>query len=155
VDLQVFEHDEDILDQALVLEADQLVFMVVCIVVLIDKMIVDKPLLLADGIDDCDRVPTIIHYLQLHLLADPAAHHLLPKVEDGLIQILDIILGLLKDHGAKLLLELSLIPQQLILLGLALPVLIVWTLEIQAVLDAILPESLRRHELQASSSLRI
>jgi hypothetical protein len=78
-------------------------------------MIVDKPLLLADGTDDCDRVPTVIHHLQLHPLAVPAAHHLLPKFEDGLIQILDLIVGLLKDHGAKLLLELSLIPLQLIL----------------------------------------
>ena len=117
VDPQVVEHDDDFLSLALLLEADQEGLEVVCIVVLVDDMIVDQSLLLADGTDDGDRVPTVIHHLQLHPRADPAARHLLPKVEGGLIQIEDLIVGLLNDHGGKLLHELQLILLQLILLG--------------------------------------
>ena len=78
VDPQVVVHDYDSLALALLLEADQEVLEVVRVVVLIDDMIVDQPLLLADGADDGDRVPTVIHHLKLNSRADPAAPHLLP-----------------------------------------------------------------------------
>ena len=114
----------------------------ICIVALVDDMIVDHPSLLADGTDYGDRVPAVIHHLQLHPRADPAARHLLPEVEGDLIEIEDLVVGLLHDHGAKLLHELHLVLLQLVLLGQALPVLIVWTLELQTVLDVVVPESL-------------
>ena len=142
MDPQVVEHDDDFLTLALLLEAYQEVFKVICVIVLIDNMIVDQPLLLADGTDDCDRVPTVIHHLKFHPRADPAASHLLPKVEGGLIQIEDLIVGLLNDHGAKLLHELHLISLQLVLLGQALPVLVVWSLELHPILDIVVPKSL-------------
>ena len=99
------------------------------IVALIDYEEVHQTSCFADGPYDRDRGSSIRDEHQLHVRLHPAAVHLLPKVEGGLVNVDDLIVCLGDDDSAQLVHELLLLLLQVLVLSVGLEVLVVCSSE--------------------------
>ena len=118
---------------ALLLQSNEEVTKVIGVIAFIEDLKVNQASLHAYGSDNCNGVTSELQHPELHSWSQPTLRNFLPEIAGRLINVDDLIVGLLLHCGDQVLNINELLSSEVIVLGLTSPILIVWFLELDPI----------------------